>query len=57
MAHVPTYVLGDGEDCVTIVREACVAKGLDADTPVDFVFSCPPCAPADCPVYVYGCCK
>ena len=49
VAHVPTYVLGDGEDCVAIVREACVAKGLDAESPIDFVFSCPPCVPADCP--------
>ena len=57
MAHVPTYVLGDGEDCVAIVREACVAKGLDAETPVDFVFSCPPCVPADCPNGVCLCCK
>lgn len=40
--HAPTWLLGDGEDCVALFRQACRDKGLPEGTLADFCFSCPP---------------
>lgn len=48
LTYDPTWIVGDGEDVVPLVRAALAAKGLDAHTQADFVCTCP-CARRDRP--------
>ena len=38
----PTWLVGDGEDCVALFQQGLVERGLPSDTQVDLIFTCPP---------------
>ena len=40
--YPPTWIHGDGENIVSLVRNALIQKGLPPDTKADFLCTCPP---------------
>ena len=54
-AHLPIWLHGNGESCVSLYRQALRSRGLPEETLADMVFTCAPARCTDTHTWLTGC--